>query len=76
MIKIKKIEAIDEVWREKWKEKEITVEEAIKKIIPGNRVFISSACSEPQALTIELIKQSESLIDTEIIHFLTIWPEK
>ena len=76
MIKIEKIVASDEAWREKWKEKEITVEEAIKKIIPGNRVFISSACSEPQALTVELIKQSESLIDTEIIHFLTIWPEK
>ncbi|MEJ2252195.1 MAG: GNAT family N-acetyltransferase, partial [Candidatus Lokiarchaeota archaeon] len=44
--------------------------------IPGNRVFISSGCSEPQALTAELIKQSESLVDTEIIHFLTIGPEK
>ena len=63
-------------WREKWKKKEITPEEAIKKIIPGNRVFIDSGCSEPQALTTELIKQSESLVDTELIHFLTIGPEK
>jgi acyl-CoA hydrolase/GNAT superfamily N-acetyltransferase len=63
-------------WRSKWKEKEITPEDAIKKIIPGNRVFISSGCSEPQALTTELIKQSQCLVDTEIIHFLTIGPEK
>jgi len=70
------IDIIDPNWREKWKEKEITAEEAIKKIIPGNRVFIDSACSEPQALTTELIKQSLSLIDTEIIHFLTIGPDK
>jgi len=63
-------------WREKWKEKEITAKEAINKIIPGNRVFIDTACSEPQALTSELIKQSDKLIDTEILHFLTIGPEK
>jgi acyl-CoA hydrolase/GNAT superfamily N-acetyltransferase len=63
-------------WREKWKEKEITAEFAINKIIPGNRVFIGSGCSEPQLLTSELIKQSEKLIDTEILHFLTIGPEK
>ncbi|MCJ7649204.1 MAG: GNAT family N-acetyltransferase [Candidatus Lokiarchaeota archaeon] len=65
-----------EDWREKWKEKEITAKEAISKIIPGNRVFIHSACSEPQALTTELIRASEQLYDTEIIHFLTIFPEK
>jgi len=65
-----------EDWRKKWKEKEITAKEAISKIIPGNRVFIHSACSEPQALTTELIHASEQLYDTEIIHFLTIFPEK
>ncbi|MGV9141453.1 MAG: acetyl-CoA hydrolase/transferase family protein, partial [Promethearchaeota archaeon] len=63
-------------WREKWRDKEISVEEAISMIISGNRVFIDSGCSEPQALTSELIKQSEKLIDTEIIHYNTIGPEK
>ena len=61
---------------ERWKNKKITAEEAIQYIIPGNRVFVSSACSEPQALTAELIKQSLYLSDTEIIHYLTIFPEK
>ena len=65
-----------EAWRDKWKNKEISAEEAIKKIIPGNRVFIDSGCSEPQLLTSTLIKHSEKLIDTEILHFLTIGPEK
>jgi len=63
-------------WKKKWKDKEISAEDAIKKIIPGNRVFIDSGCSEPQLLTSELIKQSDKLIDTEILHFLTIGPEK
>jgi len=70
------IDSIDKDWREIWKKKEITAEEAIKKIIPGNRVFIGSGCSEPQALISELIKQSDILVDTELIHFLTIFPEK
>lgn len=63
-------------WRAKWKDKEISAEEAINKIIPGNRVFIGTACSEPQALTSELIKQSNKLFDIEIIHYFTIGPEK
>lgn len=67
---------LDNNWKEKWKDKEITAEEAIRKIIPGNRVFIDSGCAEPQLLTTELIKQTEALIDTEILHFLTIGPEK
>jgi acyl-CoA hydrolase/GNAT superfamily N-acetyltransferase len=70
------INSLDIDWRKKWKEKEITATEAIKKIIPGNRVFIDTACAEPQALTAELIRASQSLLDTEIIHFLTIHPEK
>ncbi len=70
------MESLDGDWRNKWKDKEITLEEAIKKIIPGNRVFIGTGCSEPQGLTSELIKSSMALIDTELIHFLTINPEK
>ncbi len=66
------MELLDSGWRKKWKEKEITAEEAINMIIPGNRVFIDSGCSEPQALTAELLKQSENIIDSEIVHFLTI----
>ncbi|MFX1325217.1 MAG: acetyl-CoA hydrolase/transferase family protein, partial [Promethearchaeota archaeon] len=63
-------------WKEKWKDKEVSAEDAINKIVAGNRVFIDSGCSEPQLLTAELIKQSDKLIDTEILHFLTIGSEK
>ena len=70
------MEKLESNWREKWRDKEITAEEAIKKIIPGNRVFIDSGCAEPRALVAELVRQSGNLIDTEILHFLTIGPEK
>lgn len=70
------IENLNSNWRKQWRNKEIDAEHAIKKIIPGNRVFIDSGCSEPQSLTKELMNQSERLVDTEIIHFLTIGPDK
>jgi acyl-CoA hydrolase/GNAT superfamily N-acetyltransferase len=70
------LDLLDKTWKEKWKDKELSAKDAIKKIITGNRVFIDSGCSEPQLLTAELIKQSEKLIDTEILHFLTIGSEK
>jgi len=30
---------LDETWKSKWKDKELSAEDAIKKIITGNRVF-------------------------------------
>lgn len=73
---MERLDSLDEDWQEKWKQKKISPEDAIKKIIPGNRVFIHTGCSEPQALTKELIRQTNYLYDIEIIHFLTIWPKK
>ncbi|GAG80716.1 unnamed protein product, partial [marine sediment metagenome] len=73
---MKNSKLLDETWKSKWKDKELSAEDAIRKIITGNRVFIDSGCSEPQLLISELIKQSEKLIDTEILHFLPIGSEK
>jgi len=65
------VNLIDHKWRKKWRDKEISAENAIKKIMPGNRVFIDSGCAEPQLLTSELINQADTIMDAEIIHFLT-----
>lgn len=73
---MEKYDVLDKDWREKWKKKEITAHQAVEKIIPGNRVFIDSGAAEPKAITNEMIKQSEALVDTELIHFLTIGREK
>ena len=37
-------------WADNYLEKKQTVEQAIRLIRPGQRVFIASACGEPQAL--------------------------
>ncbi|MHA1341980.1 MAG: acetyl-CoA hydrolase/transferase C-terminal domain-containing protein [Promethearchaeota archaeon] len=59
-------------WREKFKDKEISAEKAIGFIKPGMRIFIHSACSEPQMLMDELIKRHRYLKDIEIVHFFTV----
>ncbi len=58
-------------WREQYAEKVITPEQAIKRIHHGARVFIGSACGEPQALVRALVAGAD-LADAEIVHVLTL----
>lgn len=58
---------------EKYKQKEVNVENAIKKYIkPGDRVFIDSGCSEPIDLTSKLIELGPQLPDVEMLHFISL----
>ena len=59
-------------WRSKYASKIVPAEKAIKRIRPGNRVFIGSACGEPQELTRALSSAHASLSDTEVLHVLTL----
>ncbi|MBN2445962.1 MAG: GNAT family N-acetyltransferase [Phycisphaerae bacterium] len=59
-------------WRTKYASKIVPAEKAIKRIKPGNRVFIGSACGEPQELTRALCSAHASLSDTEVLHVLTL----
>jgi acyl-CoA hydrolase/GNAT superfamily N-acetyltransferase len=49
-----------------------TPERALAKLQPGQRVFIGSACGQPQALVRALVARAESLADMEIIDLLTL----
>ncbi len=58
---------------EKYKEKQISLDDAIKKYIkPANRIFIDSGCAEPIDLTKKLIEHGLKLPDVEILHFLSL----
>jgi len=46
--------------------------EAVRKIRPGDRVFIGSACGEPQALVRALVEGEGVVEDAELIHVLTL----
>jgi acyl-CoA hydrolase/RimJ/RimL family protein N-acetyltransferase len=59
-------------WREIWCKKLVPAEAALHHIKPGNRVFIGSACGEPQALVRALVESGVNAEDTELLNVLTM----
>jgi 4-hydroxybutyrate CoA-transferase len=59
-------------WRETWRKKLVSASAAIKHIKPGNRVFIGSACGEPQELVRALVESGSDAEDTELLNVLTM----
>ncbi len=59
-------------WREKCADKIVSAAEAIQRIRPGDRVFVGSACGEPQELVRAMAQFGDHLADTEVIHVLTL----
>jgi acyl-CoA hydrolase/ribosomal protein S18 acetylase RimI-like enzyme len=72
MASISPIEHFQTVYKDKF----ISVEYVFKKIHLGDRIFISTACGEPQFLVNALIKFVESnpkaLMDSEVMHVWTL----
>jgi acyl-CoA hydrolase len=58
--------------RERFANKIVPATKAIKEIGRGNRVFIGSACGEPQELVRAMVEEGSGLTDTEVIHVLTL----
>lgn len=61
----------DPNWKEKYAAQIQTAEEAVKRIRPGQRVFIGTGCAEPLTLVRALTARAAQLPDTEIVHLLT-----
>ncbi len=61
-----------EKWQERYADKVVTATTAIRKIQAGNRVFIGSACGEPQELVRTLVNLGDNLSDTEVVQVLTL----
>ena len=59
-------------WADNYVEKKRTVEEAIKRIKPGQRIFIGSSCGEPQYLVRALAEATDTLTDLEIVRLLAL----
>jgi acyl-CoA hydrolase/ribosomal protein S18 acetylase RimI-like enzyme len=59
-------------WKERYSEKVVTAKEALGKLKPGWRVFIGSACGEPQELVRTMANMADRLTDTELIHVMTL----
>ncbi|MBT3193561.1 MAG: GNAT family N-acetyltransferase [Verrucomicrobia bacterium] len=61
----------DPNWQEAYADMITTPTDAVKRIRPGQRVFVGTGCGQPQALVNALTARGAELTDTEIIHLLT-----
>src|SRR5512146_2036977 len=59
-------------WRSKYADKLVTAVDAVQNIRRGNRVFVGSACGEPQALVRAMVDSGSNLTDTEVVQILTL----
>ena len=58
-------------WADSYVEKRCSADEAVRQIRPGRRVFIGSACGEPQELVRALSKAANRLTGLEIIRMMS-----
>lgn len=61
----------DPDWQAKYQSSLASPEEAVKRIRPGQRIFIGTGCAEPLRLVTALTQRATELPDTEIVHLLT-----
>lgn len=59
-------------WADSYINKVSSANDAIKKVKPGQRVFISSSCGEPQHLVKALAENSSRFTDLEIVRLLCL----
>lgn len=52
----------------------VSAEEAVKKIQPGQRVFLTGNCSTPQTVLAALVKHAPNMRDVEICQALSVGP--
>lgn len=61
-------------WRQRYADKVVTAEEAIRAIPPGRRILIGSGAAEPVTLVRALVEKGDHLADNEVVHLLTLGP--
>ena len=59
-------------WREEYKRKTVTAEEAVLAIKPGDRVFTSGNAATSYVLLSALAKRKDELTDVEVTHVLLL----
>lgn len=62
----------DPEWRSRYSDKVTSVEKALSRIPHGARIFVGSACGEPQELVRGLTERTLDIVDSEIVHILTL----
>lgn len=59
-------------WQTIYEERKTSLEDALRSVRRGAKVFLATACAEPQYLVQGLIDQASNLHDVQILHFVTL----
>ena len=59
-------------WETEYKKKLTTIEEAVRHIRSGMRVYIQPGCAEPEALVTAMLQRAPMVHDVELVHLLTL----
>jgi len=59
-------------WKSVYHERKVSLEEALRAVKRGNKVFLATACGEPQNLVQGLIDRASRLHDVQILHFVAL----
>ena len=63
---------IDPEWKARHASKLMSRETALSKIQRGAKIFVGSACAEPQHLVEGLARRTSNIVDSEILHIFTL----
>jgi acyl-CoA hydrolase/GNAT superfamily N-acetyltransferase len=61
-------------WQDRWRDKVVSAEQAIRAIPAGRRILIGSGAAEPARLVEAMVAHGDQLADNEIVHLLTLGP--
>ncbi|MDW7711340.1 MAG: GNAT family N-acetyltransferase [Deferrisomatales bacterium] len=64
--------AVDADWKSRYASRVVTRETALSRIQRGGKIFVGSACAEPQYLVEGLAQRAANLADSEILSILTL----
>jgi len=59
-------------WEEIYEERKTTLENALRAVKRGSKVFLGTACGEPRHLVQGLIDRASRLHDVQVLHFVTL----
>ncbi|NPV70275.1 MAG: acetyl-CoA hydrolase/transferase family protein [Firmicutes bacterium] len=61
-------------WRDEYRKRLCSAEDAARAIKPGNRVVVGHACGEPQVLTTAMVNRAAELENVEVVHMVAMGP--
>ncbi len=59
-------------WPSLYRQRSVSLEKALQSVRRGAKVFLATACAEPQFLVQGLLDRADQLHDVQLLHFITL----